>query len=798
MSSGPHLPQLHYTSAAPGPDGSGFRFTAVSQDVPANLLREIEQLLGYEPPRDAPSRPSADELALFPAAFTHTTLSDGSRLLCRSVYTGADYSGRYGNFHAHAVWLPGGAPVPAGLLPVELWESPSWSAATPADGRPEPLAALAPGRRTDRASLTAFAAARAERLPAFLADVRTLFTAADAPQLVVVERDAQDTVRWIALASSVLPRRLADRLTFTSYTRRPLQARQQIVGILPDADFGFSGGSDHRYRVHDGAGGASSPPAEDPWATVAARIWTAGLPQLFTAALKLPTEHDDGSDLDHGRLAAVAAAQCVALDTAGRAAAARWAARHGQGLDAEFWGPLVATLAAGGDPRSAEEWLALAPLTAHLARLAGHSATEPLKEDLVGALASVGRAPLDVVLALLDLADALSVETIGVLPVLAERTSAALLHDPDAQSAPDEDPAAVVAALGRHPDVRAAVLGELDRAAATGDPARLAAVVRQAMPDADLGDTPHLRLGEAAARRPEGDDPLRAFHALVAEAGPEHKGRPAVLRTASRLAWGDAPITPGQGRFLVNQLPPDWLEQSGIQNRITDSALAAPADDADVPELAADLLRHASRGLEHRTRSKLTLLALAGQIADGRAAAGFTETAVAHCRIADPLEPPIAERIGTAIARSLLSSQPPRGELEQLARSGDPQLLAAYKKTAYGDGVRDRLRHSPTYVAVCFFQWSSGPGLNPAWDDARTALLADVLRPVVRRMPAADVTAVVQQLERAEGRWAQAFQEWNKPGGIARLGGLLGRKKPKKPPGQPGSPGPRPGEERRR
>jgi hypothetical protein len=793
MNSSNYLAQLHYTSAAPGPDGSGFRFTAVSEDVPANLLREIEQLVGYEPPRDAPSRPSPSELDLFPAAFTHSTLSDGSRLLCRSVYTGADYSGRYGNFHAHAVWLPDTSPVPAGRLPVELWESPSWSSSTPEGGRPEPLTELPPGRRMDRPGLTAFAAARAERLPAFLADVRALFAADDAPQLIVVERDAHDTVQWIALASAVLPRELADRLTFTSYTRRPLQARQQIVGIFPDADFSFSGGADHRYRVHDCTGGASSPPCEDPWASVAARVWIAGLPRLFIVAERLPSESTDGP-FDHGRLAAVAAVECVPLDSAGRTAAARWAARHGQAFDAEFWGPLLATLAEGGDARTAEEWLALAPLADRLRRLSGHEATGSLKEELLGALASVGRAPLDVVLALLELADALDVETMGVLPVLAERASKALIggDTTEAEAEAEGDGDAVAAALGRHPAIRGAVLGELDLAAASGDSVRLAAVVRTAMPDADLTDCPHLRMGESAGRRLASDDPVRAFHALVAEAGPEHKGRATVLSTAHRLVWAGRPLTPAQARLLINELPPDWLRSSGIEDQVTEAALAAPAQDPDAPELAAELLRYATGALQPRIRSALSLLALAGRIGEGRAGPGFTEEAIALCRVAQPLEAAIAERIGQAVARTLLSPQPPPGELELLVRSGDPELLAAYADKARGDTVRGWLRASPSYVAACFFYWSSGAGLNAEWDKTRTGLLTDVLRPVVRKLPEGTVAEVLRHLERPGGGWAREFQEWSRPGRIARLGGRLrGRKSPDSPSGSPG-------EERRR
>ncbi len=136
-----NLAQLHYTSAPPGPDGSGFRFTAVSPGVPVSLLREAEQLIGYEPPRDAPPRPDPAQLGAFPQALSLNVLADGSRLLARSVYTGADYSGRWGNFHAHAVHLPGpeGPDRPAeGPLPITSWGSPQWAAENPPPGTPLP------------------------------------------------------------------------------------------------------------------------------------------------------------------------------------------------------------------------------------------------------------------------------------------------------------------------------------------------------------------------------------------------------------------------------------------------------------------------------------------------------------------------------------------------------------------------------------------------------------------------------------------------------------------------------------
>ncbi|GCB45121.1 GTPase-associated protein 1-related protein [Streptomyces sp. NL15-2K] len=327
------LAQLHYTSAPPGPDGSGFRFTAVSAGVPQGLLREAEQVIGYEPPRDFPARPDAEQLKNFPKAFSFSELADGGRLLSRSVYTGADYSGRWGNFHAHAVHLPAGTRLPDGALPITAWESPRWADATPPGGRPEPVDRFEPSGLLRKEGLVAFAVSRADRLAAFFADLRALAADPDTGQLVIVEHDSADVAQWIALACTVLPREQAHRLTFTTYTRRPQQARQQIIGALPSSE---SVAHDHRYRVHDCTGHAPSEPVTDVWADVCARIWCAGRPELFR----------DAEDL--GPLAVAALTSGIALRTDARAVAARWAADHADTLPDATLGALVEGLCAGG------------------------------------------------------------------------------------------------------------------------------------------------------------------------------------------------------------------------------------------------------------------------------------------------------------------------------------------------------------------------------------------------------------------------------------------------------------------
>ncbi|GHF37500.1 GTPase-associated protein 1-related protein [Streptomyces morookaense] len=757
--------QLHYTSAAPGPDGSGFRFTAVSDDLPAALLGEVEQLVGYEPPRDAPARPSTAELASFPVAFSHHRLSDGSRLLCRAVYTGTDYSGRYGNFHAHAVRLPGGGGLPGSMLPIQAWESPFWADRTPEDGVPDRSAEFTPGRHIDRTGLLEFVRARAERLEPFLTDVRTLFRSPDAPQLLVVERDSVHIAHWIAVASSVLPPELADRLTFTTYTRRPLLARQQIVGTLPDADAGGFA-SDHRYRVHDCTGGHSSPDREeaDPWAAVAARLWLAGRPELVAAAVRSRTGTDHGAADDVGQLAALAAAEGIALDAAGRTAAARRARTHSAGSPGTA---LLLGLAAGGTERTAGEWTALAGLADEFAPLAAQPAMDPLKRDLLQELERAAAAPLDALLPLFRLADALDAGRTAALPALTERLGTALLDGPE------RDRSSARAALDGRPELAAAVLGILDRAAATGDPRAVSRVLTAELPGADLAFHPHLRMAAAAATA--GDlaraDRPGLFTALLNTAGTEHRSTPSVLRTAFRLVWGDTPPRPVEAGTLLAELPAAWHRAAGLDEVFVRAALDSTPDDPEAPELAKSLLLHCSETLEPRHRAALLLLELAGDIAGGEARAGCAGQAVALRAQALPLEAGIEQRVSAALAGRLLGADPPLGELLALVRSGDEHFLRAYAEAARHESVADRMRREPAYAADCFTAWQTAPGDGGPWDEIRTGLLTSVLRPVVRRMPAEDVEALLARLRRRGGPWAGQFEDWNRPGVLGRVAG---------------------------
>ncbi|MFH0516053.1 GTPase-associated protein 1-related protein [Streptomyces sp. M41] len=998
-----NLAQLHYTSAPPGPDGSGFRFTAVSAGVPQGLLREAEQLIGYEPPRDFPARPDAEQLKGFPKAFSFSELVDGGRLLSRSVYTGADYSGRWGNFHAHAVHLPPGARLPDGALPITAWESPRWADTTPAGGRPEPIDRFEPSGLLRKNGLIAFAASRSERLAAFFADVRTLTADPDsAAQIVLVEHDSADVAQWIALACAVLPREQAHRLTFTTYTRRPQQARQHIIGVLPSSE---PVAHDHRYRVHDCTSGPAPQPVTDAWAQICARIWRAGRPELFR-----------DTSAEAGPLAMAALVAGVELGTVGRTAAARWAVDHADTLADGTLTALVGALCEDPCDAAGDEGDALAALLARLEGQLPTVVTAPLAARVLaaairgggpvpalraGSLTAQAQAELardlapalragiaDALepaagrpLALLRIADLLDIDCQDLLPELAGRLARGLVaedagadagtdtgtasvgagavdggrsaavrgavagvagadgtdggaagrasargpggegprygahgtvgrspadgaarspgdglgrrpaagsgdasdddpgrasvgdpagsstgawwsHAPDgghgstaagapgarsagrevraaardtvrrpsdawwsqgpaggsASAAGDSDgrtrtdglgpapshgapdahppgavpapacPPALLDAVHEHPALRLTLFGALN-ALAAADPPRVARRLAGAALPVELHTGfPHLRMC-ASGSGGTGGDRLARFHGVLRTAGVSPHADTAVLRTALELVWSGELPTGQEASLLLNQLGSDIHRAAGTRGLLIDAALAAPPDDRDVPDLAADLLRCFPTELRPGQRAALLLLEFAGLLGtEGEGEDWVGRVLALRDGAAEPVPEPVVERAFGALARRLVEGPTPESELYALARSAEPRLLAAYERAGRSDRVGDRLRTVPAYVAFCFGAWSSYAGTRPAWDETRTALLTKVLRPVVRALPAEDVTAVEAALDRAGSGRLDAFRTWNRPGALGRLAGRLsGRgRRADQPPSWPG------------
>jgi len=798
------LSQVHYTSAPPGPDGSGFRFTAVTPGVSQSLLREAEPLIGYEPPRDAPPRPTTAELDSFPRAFSHSLLSDGSRLLARTVYTGADYSGRWGNFHAHAVHLPQGTCLPGGALPITAWEAAQWADRTP-DGRPAPLEALVPAGRFQRDTLLRFATARAPWIAGYFADLHRQHEDPAAPQIVLVERDSADVARWIALASAVLPREQAHQITFTTYTRRPQLARQQIIGVLPDDARGVLG-QGHRYRVHDCSG---DPPAGEPvpdsWAEVAASVWLSGAPELFKQAAALP----GGDPFDAGPLAAAGLCAGIELGPVGRTAAADWAARHATTLGGEWLLRFTEALCAPGADRPAAESTALARLLAALEPGAPPATTAPLaalvlttavrlpdrlqlpclrpsaltgdlrrrlamdlapqlRDGIAGDEAEPDGPATERAVELLRVADLLGVGCRDLLPGLAWRLARAVLADPDLARAP-----VVRRAVEERFELRAALLDKLDGLAAGDPPAAALLMARAALPFTAEQPLPHLRMCDEANRLGT-EDRITSLHSVLRACGVSPFAEPLVLRTAVRLVWDGAAPTAAEGRLLLGETGSDAHRTAGTWRELIRAALESPADDQDAPELARDLLRSFSEELAPRERGALLLLEFAGDLREGAAGARWTDRAVSLRAVAEPVPAGVLEQAYRAVAERLLGEEVPADELSALTRSGDAELLAAYDRAARSKRTADRLRVVPAYAAACYVAWSAHPGAGRAWEGVRTGLLDKVLRPVVRALPEEDITALEGFLREEGARWVAEFRSWNRPGAFGRFGRRFG------------------------
>ncbi|MFD8291047.1 GTPase-associated protein 1-related protein [Streptomyces lavendulae] len=698
-----NLPQLHYAWAPSGSGGSGFRFTAVTDGVPDALLHEAERLVAYEAPEPGGAVPQALSLSL---------LSDGSRLLARSSYTGGDGTG----FHAHAVHLPqraGSGPV-RGALPITSWGSPQWASRTPPGGPPPPLGAVPLPGRHDPAALAGFVAAREAWLAPFFADVRRLVEEPGAPRIVLVEPDSAAVARWVMLACSVLPHQRGQWLTFTTYTARPGLAPQGLVGVLPGERTAAALATlEEGCRIYEPGRGTAAPgdgaggDVFDVWASTAARIWLARRPELFAEVRLLP-----GGPYEAGPLAALALGAGIALDAAGRAAAAAWTAAH-------------------PDPAPDRLRVALAD-------------PDREAEALAGLLREAARQGTD---------------TTGELPEVARRVAFALFGDPGRAYGEQTR-----AALDGLPVLRALVLDRLD-ALAAGDPAAgLALFARTGLRLGAAEAVPHLRMCAAAeAVLREAPDGAVALDALLRVCGVSPYAEPLVLRTAVRLVWGGRRPDPDEAGLVLATTGAAVHREAGTWELFAPSAPPAdgPPKPAAPPQSAPATPAEApDEQVPPRTGTRATpgIGPVIGPTPGGGAGV------------------PVGGGGVVEVAGRLLGEGWGEGALRVLFEREDAALLAAYREAARGEAVRERLRSSPHYLADRFAVWSAHPQAGPLWREARTDLLEEVLRPVVRDLPPEHLAEAERELARLGRSRAEEFRAWLRPGPGARLRGLFRRR----------------------
>lgn len=272
--------QTYYTSCQHGlRGGKGFQINAATEGIDPALLQQVERLGLYIPPVSAPSRPTEEEIARFPVSLLFQRLGDDTAVIAQARYTGADYSGRFGNYFTHAL-IPADAEADLtseGLLPIEMWGSPTWvTRESPATTLPA-LDRLDAGGIIDPERVTLFLSERGRvaRLPAFLTAIQGAL--ATGRRIIIVE-ESESVALWIAAASYALPRNLALRLTFSTYSKNPYQSDFLVVGTTSDSDFGFAQHEiDHQFYVFDFAEGRFTTVGEaTPFAQAVAAAYAAG------------------------------------------------------------------------------------------------------------------------------------------------------------------------------------------------------------------------------------------------------------------------------------------------------------------------------------------------------------------------------------------------------------------------------------------------------------------------------------------------------------------------------------------
>ena len=315
--------QLYYTSCENGLGGyGGYQFNAITPGVPAAVMREVEDRTVYEPPGWLLADPCPDEPEAYPVAFSHgTSEATGAAITAQVVFTGTDYSGRPGNYFAHA--LVTGTPEQdfGPLLPAELWGAELWQT-SPVDGTELPERPGPPPRGAiDRPGVQAFLDARgAGRVVPELLTAAGRAMAGDRPVLVT-GHDVSENIWWIAAVSYLLGEHLGRRMTFTTYSHRPGYSRYHLTGILPET---LPPGAGASFQLFDLAAGQTPGGGVHPLAAILADTGVMAAPGLWRQAAVFASGAEESLDDWLAPVAAAAALLGRGLSAAETDAVAGW------------------------------------------------------------------------------------------------------------------------------------------------------------------------------------------------------------------------------------------------------------------------------------------------------------------------------------------------------------------------------------------------------------------------------------------------------------------------------------------
>lgn len=265
--------QLYYTSCEDGLEGiQGFQISAMTPGAPKPLVELAVRASAYEVGPGLAAQGNGADLSAFPVAFGYVP-SGPAATLFQSRYTGSDFTGRTGNYFAHALLIEDADRELRGALPIDMWRSPMW-VHTRHDGTALPaLDAIAPGGTTAPATVRQFLSepGRTGRLAQMVSAVQRVLTDGRG-RVVLVVPDDQTAALWLAALCRSLPRGLGLGISFVTYTSRPEDSGVLVSCTTPDVHLPAYGD----FTVVDLT--TPAPSGDDPtrYAALVTRLWEAG------------------------------------------------------------------------------------------------------------------------------------------------------------------------------------------------------------------------------------------------------------------------------------------------------------------------------------------------------------------------------------------------------------------------------------------------------------------------------------------------------------------------------------------
>jgi hypothetical protein len=264
--------QLYYTSCENGLEGiQGFQVSAMTRGAPKPLVELAVRTSAYEVGPGLAAQGSGTDLDAFPVAFGYVP-SGPAATLFQSRYTGSDFTGRTGNYFAHALLLEDVERELSGALPIDMWRSPTW-VHTRHNGTDLPaLDTIAPGGTTSPATVRQFLSesGRIGRLALMVSALQRVL-ASGRGRVVLVVPDDQTAALWLAALCRSFPRALGLGISFLTYTSRPEDSGVLVSCTTPDVHLPAYGD----FTVVDMT--SDDPPGDEParYAALLARLWAA-------------------------------------------------------------------------------------------------------------------------------------------------------------------------------------------------------------------------------------------------------------------------------------------------------------------------------------------------------------------------------------------------------------------------------------------------------------------------------------------------------------------------------------------